>query len=130
VSHAGLVWLGEVVGPQRPDAGLSEVLAEAPRRRHDPGVGLAQLVLTLTTWCAIEVGTCWPANLGWWWSAAGCPVGDQPGDGQVGLGVVLPPPDPALQHPPLLMLGVGMLDADPLGRLLRARLLPGGQLLG
>ena len=34
VSHAGLVWLGEV-------------LAEAPRRRHDPGVGLAQLVLAL-----------------------------------------------------------------------------------
>jgi len=28
-------------------AGLSEVLAEAPRRRHDPGVGLAQLVLAL-----------------------------------------------------------------------------------
>ena len=40
------------------------------------------------------------AGIGRWWSAAGCPVGDQPGDGQVGLGVVLSPPDPALQ--PLL----------------------------
>jgi hypothetical protein len=28
------------------------------------------------------------------------------------------------------MLGDGMLDTDPLGRLLLARLLPGGQLLG
>jgi hypothetical protein len=52
----------------------------------------------------------WPVLVGWW-SAAGRPVGDQPGDGQVGLGVVLPPPDPALQRPPLLVLGVGMLDA-------------------
>jgi hypothetical protein len=65
-----------------------------------------------------------------WWSAAGRPVGDQPGDGQVGLGVVLPPPDPALQRPPLLVLGVGVLDADPLGGLLLAGLLPGFKLLG
>ena len=41
VSHAGLVWLGEV-GPQRLTAGLSQVLASAPRRRHDPGVTLVQ----------------------------------------------------------------------------------------
>jgi hypothetical protein len=47
VSHAGLVWLGEVADRSGLTAGLSEVLAEAPRRRHDPGVGLAQLVLAL-----------------------------------------------------------------------------------
>jgi NAD(P)-dependent dehydrogenase (short-subunit alcohol dehydrogenase family) len=71
----------------------------------------------------------WPVSAGWW-LAAGGPVGDQPGDRQVGLGVILPPPDPALQRPPLLVLGVGMLDTDPLRRLLRARPLPGGQFLG
>jgi hypothetical protein len=47
VSHAGLVWLGEVADRSGLTAGLSEVLAEAPRRRHDRGVGLAQLVLAL-----------------------------------------------------------------------------------
>jgi hypothetical protein len=41
------VWLGEVADRSGLTAGLSEVLAEAPRRRHDPGVGLAQLVLAL-----------------------------------------------------------------------------------
>jgi hypothetical protein len=51
----------------------------------------------------LRLGRAGLADLGWWWSAAGCPVGDQPRDGQVGLGVVLPPPDPALQRPPLLL---------------------------
>jgi hypothetical protein len=51
VSHAGLVWLGEVADRSGLTAGLSEVLAEAPRRRHDPGVGLAQLVLALIRTC-------------------------------------------------------------------------------
>jgi hypothetical protein len=51
VSRGGLVWLGEVADRSGLSAGLSEVLAEAPRRRHDPGVGLAQLVLAL-------IGTC------------------------------------------------------------------------
>lgn len=37
--------------------------------------------------------------------------------------------DPALQRPPLLVLGVGVLDANPPGGLLLARLLPGGDLL-
>lgn len=47
VSHAGLVWLGEVADRSGLTGGLSEVLAEAPRRRHDPGVCLAQLVVAL-----------------------------------------------------------------------------------
>jgi hypothetical protein len=47
VSHAGLVWLGEVAERSGLAGGLSEVLAEAPRRRRDPGVGLAQLTLAL-----------------------------------------------------------------------------------
>jgi hypothetical protein len=42
VSHAGLVWLGEVAHGAGLTAGLSQVLAEAPRRRHDPGMGLAR----------------------------------------------------------------------------------------
>src|SRR6266545_178514 len=48
----------------------------------------------------------------------------------MGLGIGLPPPDPALQRPPLLVLSVGVLHTDPLGRLPGARSLPGGQLLG
>jgi hypothetical protein len=47
VSHAGLVWLGEVADRSGLTAGLSQVLAGAPRRRHDPGVTLAQMAVTL-----------------------------------------------------------------------------------
>ena len=43
VSHAGLVWLGEVADRSGLTAGCSQVLASAPRRRHDPGVTLVQL---------------------------------------------------------------------------------------
>jgi hypothetical protein len=46
LSHAGLVWPGEVADRSGLTVGFSQVLASAPRRRHDPGVGLAQLVLT------------------------------------------------------------------------------------
>ncbi|MGH9005060.1 MAG: IS1380 family transposase, partial [Acidimicrobiia bacterium] len=47
VSRAGLVWLGEVADRSGLTAGFSEVLADVPRRRHDPGVCLAQLVVAL-----------------------------------------------------------------------------------
>jgi hypothetical protein len=47
VSHAGLVWLGEVADRGGLTAGLGQVLAGAPRRRHDPGVTLAQMAVTL-----------------------------------------------------------------------------------
>jgi hypothetical protein len=47
VSRGGLLWLGEVADRSGLTAGLSEVLADAPRRRHDPGVCLAQLVVAL-----------------------------------------------------------------------------------
>jgi hypothetical protein len=59
-----------------------------------------------------------------------CAVGDQAGDGLVGLVEVLAASDPALQRPPLLVLGVGVLDADPFRGLLCARFLPGRQVLG
>jgi len=62
-------------------------------------------------------------------SAAGGSVRDQPGDRQMGLAVVLAPSDPALQGPPLLVFGIGVLDADPPGGLLAARLLIGGHLV-
>ena len=48
VSHAGLVWLGEVADRSGLTAGFSQVLASAPRRRHDPGVTLVQLVIVST----------------------------------------------------------------------------------
>ena len=47
VSHAGLVWLGEVADRSGLTAGLSAAMAERSRRRHDPGVTLAQMVLAL-----------------------------------------------------------------------------------
>jgi hypothetical protein len=47
VSRGGLVWLGEMADRCGLTAGLSQVLAGAPRRRHDPGVGLAQLAVAL-----------------------------------------------------------------------------------
>src|SRR5829696_1669905 len=46
-SHAGLVWLGEVADRTGLTAGLSAAMAERPRRRHDPGVTLAQMALAL-----------------------------------------------------------------------------------
>jgi hypothetical protein len=63
-------------------------------------------------------------------SAAGGPVGDQPSDGHMGLGVVLAAPHPALQRPPLLGLGDGMLHTDPPRGLLLACLLVDGDLFG
>jgi hypothetical protein len=47
VSHAGLVWLGEVARSGL-TVGFSQVLASAPRRRHDPGVTLVQLAIVST----------------------------------------------------------------------------------
>lgn len=47
VSRGGLVWLGEVADRSGLTGGLSRALAGAPRRRHDPGVGLAQLGVAL-----------------------------------------------------------------------------------
>jgi hypothetical protein len=48
VSRGGLVWLGEVADRSGLTAGLSQVLASAPRRRHDPGVTLVQLAIVST----------------------------------------------------------------------------------
>jgi hypothetical protein len=47
VSHAGLVWLGEVADRSGLTAGLCQAMAEMPRRRHDPGVTLAQMIVAL-----------------------------------------------------------------------------------
>jgi hypothetical protein len=63
-------------------------------------------------------------------SAAGGPVGDQAGDGQIRPSVGLAASEVALQGPPLLVLGDGMLHTDPLGRLPFAGLPVGGHLLG
>jgi len=40
-------------------------------------------------------------------------VGDEPGDRQEGLVEIFSPPEVALEGPPLLVLGVRVLDADP-----------------
>src|SRR6266568_1320802 len=64
------------------------------------------------------------------WLPRGGAVGDQRGDGQSGFLEVLAASDPALQGPPLLGFGYGVLDADPLGGLLVPELFPAGGLLG
>jgi hypothetical protein len=48
VSRGGPVWLGEVADRSGLTAGLSQVLASAPRRRHDPGVTLVQPAIVST----------------------------------------------------------------------------------
>ncbi len=53
VSHAGLVWLGEVADRTGLTAGLCTAMARLPHRRHDPGRTLTQMVLTLA-----DGGTC------------------------------------------------------------------------
>jgi hypothetical protein len=47
VSRGGLVWQGEVADRSGLTAGLSQVVSGAPRRCHDPGVCLVQLVVAL-----------------------------------------------------------------------------------
>jgi hypothetical protein len=47
VSHAGLTWLGEVADRSGLTAGLCQAMAGLPRRRHDPGMTLAQMVVAL-----------------------------------------------------------------------------------
>jgi hypothetical protein len=56
-----------------------------------------------------------PGLAGWWLLPGGGAVGDKSGDGQSGFLEVLAASGPALQGPPLLGLGDGVLDADPLG---------------
>jgi hypothetical protein len=48
VSHAGLVWLGEVADRSGLTVGFSQVLASAPRRGHDPGVTPVQPAIVST----------------------------------------------------------------------------------
>jgi len=48
VSHAGVVWLAETADAAGLTAGLSTAMAAVPRRRHDPGRTLAQMILALT----------------------------------------------------------------------------------
>ena len=73
-----------------------------------------KIALSITTWCAISVGVCWPGGLAGVWLPLGGAVGDQAGDGQVGRVEVFAASEVALEGPPLLVLGVGVLDADPL----------------
>lgn len=47
VSHAGLAWLAETADLSGLTAGLSNAMMSVPRRRHDPGRTLAQMVLAL-----------------------------------------------------------------------------------
>jgi len=47
VSHAGIAWLAETADLAGLTAGLSAAMAAVPRRRHDPGRTLAQMILAL-----------------------------------------------------------------------------------
>jgi hypothetical protein len=70
-------------------------------------------VPTLTTWCAISVGACWPGVLALLGLPLGGAVGDQAADGEVGVVEVFASSEVALEDAPLLVLGVGVPDADP-----------------
>jgi hypothetical protein len=70
----------------------------------------------LTTWCAIRLGTSFPGALVTGGSAVlpgGGAVGHQRADGPDCLWQVFTPADPALQWPPVLAAGDGVLYADP-----------------
>src|SRR5690606_25452878 len=47
VSRGGLAWLAEAADLSGLTGGLSDAMADLPRRRHDPGRALAQVVLAL-----------------------------------------------------------------------------------
>jgi hypothetical protein len=47
VTHAGVVWLGEIADRSGLTAGFSHATRDLARRRHDPGVTLTQMVIGL-----------------------------------------------------------------------------------
>jgi Transposase DDE domain group 1 len=47
VTHAGVVWLGEVADRSGLTSGLCRATRRLARRRHDPGVTLAQMIVAL-----------------------------------------------------------------------------------
>lgn len=47
VSHGGVVWLGEIADCSGLTAGLCAATRRMPRRRHDPGITLAQMIIAL-----------------------------------------------------------------------------------
>src|SRR5690242_19910503 len=85
---------------------------------------------TLTSRCTIGAMACWPGGSAGLWLPFGGAVGDQPGNGQGGVFEVFATPGPAVQGPPLLWFGDGVLDADPLGGLLVPALFPAGGFFG
>ena len=98
------------VNSRGPEDGVSCWIRSATRSACATGARRYRL----TTRCAIRVGTCWPGGLSCWWLPLGGTVGDQAGDRQEGLVEFFAASEVALEGAPLLVLGVGVLDADPL----------------
>jgi hypothetical protein len=71
-----------------------------------------QAVKPITTWCAISAEACWLGESSCWGLPLGGAVGDQAGDGQVGLVEFFASSEVALENAPLLVLCVSVLDAD------------------
>lgn len=69
-------------------------------------------------------------RVGWWGSPLGGSVGGQAGYGGLDLGEVLSASDVPLKRPPLLVLGVGVLDADVFRGLLMAGRFPSSGYFG
>jgi len=90
---------------------------------QDLGGGAGPVIYRLAVWaergrdvtalCAISGGPCWPGGLAGVGLPFGGAVGDQAGDGQEGLVEVFSSAEVALEGSPLLVLCVGVLDADP-----------------
>jgi hypothetical protein len=106
------------MGPSRVNVVQEPLPGSRPGSRrgrvvHECDHELGKHFLRVTTWCAIRVGVCWPGGLALLGLPFGGAVGDQAGDGLVGLVEVLAASEVALEDPPLLVLGVGVLGADP-----------------
>ena len=96
----------------RPKSAYSRTI-HAMRQRCVPSKNFRWDPLSLTAWCAISGGPCWPGGLAGVGLPFGGAVGDQAGDGQEGLVEVFSSSEVALEGSPLLVLCAGVLDADP-----------------
>ena len=108
-------------------AGLAETLGRAqPRAWRGVGTRRSFIAVTLSALRPSGQTSCSRRNdvvrdkhwgvLAWragWWLPLGGAVGDQAGDGQVGLVEVVAASEEPLEDAPLLVLGVGMLNAAP-----------------
>ena len=106
---------GHVVGGLADDEDVAAIRSLNDAIAADPRVKLVLIPIGdgVTTWCAISAWACWPGGLAGVGYRSAARSETRPDDG-VGLFEVLSSSEVSLEGPPLLVLGVGVLDADPL----------------